>query len=70
LRLAQGFPDCDEFQFCAPLPLQRRKGPLLDECGKPNPTRVEVRRGLEAIDFGFPRLKVRRGGSIRISDSG
>jgi hypothetical protein len=48
-----------------------RKRPLLSEHGKTNPdARGEVRCGLETVDLGFPRFKVRRGGSIRFSESG
>jgi hypothetical protein len=49
----------------------RRKRPLLGEHGKPKPDALgEVRRGLGAVDLGFPQSKVRRGGSIRLADSG
>jgi hypothetical protein len=49
----------------------RRKRPLLSEHGKTNlDARGEVRCGLETVGRGFPRFKVRRGGSIRFSESG
>jgi len=43
----------------------------MGEPGKPKPdARGEVRRGFGVVYFGFPRSKIRRGGSIRPSDFG
>jgi hypothetical protein len=80
LRWSKASPDCDEFRTCALPPLAASKNatagwawqrPLLSERGKTNPdARDEVRRGLETVDLGFSRLKVRRGGSIRFLESG
>jgi hypothetical protein len=49
----------------------RRNGPLLREHGETMPdARGEVQRGFETFELGFPRSKLRRGGSIRLSGSG
>ena len=49
----------------------RRNNPRLREHGETmSDARAEVRRGLEIVGPGFPRSKVRRGVSIRLTEFG